>query len=232
MKKGWIIFLSVIGFFAILNLGILDWVVLRGRGELWSSFVPPTGGASAGKDVGQEEVEESKEKIATGSCELSCQEIIEEKIKEGLAKLPFLAGESSVSTIAPRKISPTTVPNDKLKVVYVSLVTEGTVSSADWTDVVPSEFYFNINDYPGAREVRFEAYLASANNDQGYARLYDATNKRGVDFSDLLFNQSAFTRVESSGIKIWKGNNKYTIQLRSVNATQVQIKEAKLKVLY
>lgn len=205
-------------------MGVLDWMVFRSEDGLWPAFTKVT----AGKDVGQE-VEESENKIATGSCELTCQDLIEEKIKEGLAKLPSPAGQSSVPTaVSSRAVSPDT----KTKVVYVPLTNEGGVSSSDWTDVVPSEFYFNLADYPGVKEVRFEAFLSSVNDDQGYARIYDATNKRGVDFSDLLFSKSAYTRIESSRMVIWNGNNKYTVQLRSANGTKVQIKDAKLKVLF
>ena len=108
----------------------------------------------------------------------------------------------------------------------------GSISSVAWSDIIPSEFYFDLSSYPGAKQVRFEAYLLSVNNDLGAARLYDVTNKRGVDSSDIQTTASTFTRVESSGIVIWRGNNKYTVQLHSVNGTEVQLKDAKLKIVF
>ena len=216
MKKGLIIFACIVGILVVGNLFFLDW-----------RFFSQSKSKDEALLVNQIQEEE---KLATRSCQLSCQEIIEEEIKQELAKLPSLAGQSSVSPPVSTRL-PTQI-NNKPKIIYVPLITDGSVSSVDWKEVVPSEFYFDPANYPGAKEFRFEAYLSSANDDRGFARLYDATNKRGVDSSDLSFNRSEFTRVESSAVKIWSGNNKYTLQLRSVNGTKVQIKEAKLKIYY
>jgi len=211
MKKGLKIFLIIFGILMFGNLVFLDWRLFWSEDEKWE--VRTTG-----------ETKE-EEKVATDSCGLVCQEMIEEKIQEELARLPSPAGQSPVPVVS--------LPaSGKPKTVYVPLITSGTVASASWTDVVPSEFYFDLVDYPNVKEVRFEAYLLSSNNDMVYGRIYDQTNKRGVDFSDIQTNSSTFTREESSKITIWRGNNKYTVQLRSVNATLVQIKDAKLKVIY
>lgn len=209
MKIFWKIVLVVLGVLMVTNLGVLDREVFNSKIKDQRS------------KLDEITVAEPEDKTASPSCELSCQEIIEEKIQEELAKLPSPAGQSPVST-----------NGSKAKVVYVPLMNEGSVSSSSWTDIVPSEFYFNLADYPGAKEVRFEAFLSSANNDQGYGRIYDATNKRGVDFSDLSFAKSAYTRVESGAMVIWSGNNKYTVQLRSVNGTSVFLKDGKLKIIY
>lgn len=215
MKKYLIVLACVAGILIIGNLVFLDWQFFNQSGNK--------------DETGLVNQTQEEEKSATDSCRLSCGEIIEEKIKEELAKLPSMAGQSSISPVVYPTVAST---NSRAKVVYIPLINEGSVSSAEWTDVLPSEFYFNWSDYPGAKEIRFEAFLSSANDDPGYARIYDATNKRGVDFSDLLFGKSAYTRVESGKMVIWGGNNKYTVQLRSANATKVQIKDAKLKIFY
>jgi len=175
---------------------------------------------------------ETEGKIASPSCELSCQKIIEEKIKEELADLPLSAGGSSVTPASAVKIPIQAPLSSEKKILYIPLTNEGSVVSNSWTDVLPSEFYFNLADYSGAKEVRFLAYLSSSNNDPGFARIYDTTNKRGVDFSDLLFFKSDYSLVESSPLVIWRGNNQYTVQLRSANGTKVSIKDAKLKIIY
>lgn len=215
MRKVWIFVLVMLGILVMVNLGVLDWQYVSKSKRI--------------SEVELTKASESVEKTASDSCPLLCQEIIKEEIRKELAKLPSLAGQSSVS---PAVYPTTAVANNKAKIVYIPLINEGTVSSSGWTDILPSEFYFNLADYPGAKEVRFEAFLSSSNDDPGYARIYDVTNKRGVDFSDLLFNKSAFTRVESSKVVIWSGNNKYSVQMRSGNATKVQIKDAKLKIYY
>lgn len=205
----------------VVNLLFLNWhIFFRSAG----SQSPKNFG-----EAGEMLVEEDK--VATDSCGLVCQKEIEEKIQEELAKIPSPAGQSSVSP-SPQRQSVPLPSSTQSKVLYIPLVTSGSVSSVTWVDILPSEFYFDQANYPGTKEIRFEAYLLSLNNDLVSARLYDVTNKRGVDFSDLQTSASSFTRVESSAVKIWQGNNKYTVQLRSVNGTQAQLKDAKLKIMY
>jgi len=225
MKKFLTIILVILGILVIVNLGVLDWTIFRSENGNW-----PT--SSAWRQDGRGEEVEDEDKIASPSCELSCQKIIEEKIKEELADLPLSAGGSSVTPANAVKIPTQTLVSNEKKILYIPLINEGSVVSSNWTDVLPSEFYFNLADYSKAKEVRFLAYLSSSNNDPGYARIYDVTNNRGVDFSDLLFNKNDYTLVESSSLVIWRGNNKYTIQLRSANGTKVFIKDAKLKIIY
>lgn len=214
MKKVFLGLLILGAVLVLVNLAFLDFWVLADKKET------PVSKTSLPEVIPT--LFEEPQTLASPSCELACQELIDEKIKQELSVLPSLAGQSSVSPVASNKPS----------VGFIPLITQGGVSSATWTEVVPSDFYFNLADYPGVKEVRFEAYLFSSNNDLVYARLYDVTNKRGVDFSDLSTSNSQYTLVASSPITLWRGNNKYVLQLRSVNGTQVLIKEAKLKIIY
>lgn len=220
MNKNLKILLIVFGVLIIANFSVLDFFLVKDRFLTKSSKL----------SVSQEILPVEETKVATDSCGLLCQETIVQKIGEELSRLPSPAGQSSVSPSVPK--ATVTPSNGKPKVVYVPLAADGAVSSATWTDIVPSEFYFDLGNYPGAKEIRFEIYLLSLNNDLVSARLYDATNKRAIDFSDLQTTSSTFTRQESSPLVIWRGNNKYTLQLRSVNGTQAQLKDARLKILY
>lgn len=220
MNKNLKILLIVFGVLIIANFSVLDFFLVKEK-----FLLKPEKNLVTNETVPFEET-----KVATDSCGLLCQETIVQKIGEELSRLPSPAGQSSVSPALPTKTP--TPANGKPKVVYIPLAADGSISSATWTDIVPSEFYFDQTNYPGVKEVRFEVNLLSLNNDLAFVRLYDATNKRAVDFSDLQTTSSTFTRVESSPLVIWQGNNKYNLQLRSVNGTQAQLKDAKLKVLY
>lgn len=205
------ILLISFGAIIFLNLAFLDWRTINN---------------SKIKNQKSKTIEEQflidDNKIATDSCGIICKQTIQEKIAEELNRLPSPAGQSSVSP-----------PNGKPKVIYIPLVTEGNSVSTEWVDIMPSEFYFDLTNYPSAKEVRFETYLlALYGSAKVYARIYDATNFRGVDNSELSTQNNSFTRMESSAISIWRGNNKYTVQLRSANGTEVRLREAKLKILY
>ena len=230
------IFLVFFSVSVLINLVLVDLWVLKRKQEITLDFsadrpavVLP--GETEEKKQGRETLSDlSKDEINLGSweCPGECEKLIEEKVKEAMAKLP-----TSLPQGQTKVVFPTSPPADKARVVYVPLITEGTTFSTAWTDIVPSEFYFDINDYPGAKEIRFVAYLQAA---QGaakvYARLYDQTNKRGVDYSDIETQSSSYTLIESSKMTIWQGNNKYTVQLKSLNGTQVLLKEAKLKIIF
>lgn len=172
------------------------------------------------------ETETEQKKNGAKECAEDCQQLIDEKVNEAVARI-------STQTVSEKiDIAPTSRPGNLAKVVYIPLVTSGSAASITWADIVPSEFYFDLGNFPGAKEVRLEAYLLSINNDLGYARIFDDTNKKEAYSSEVQTNSSTFTRVESSPMVISRGNNKYTVQLRSVNATQVQIKDAKLKIIF
>jgi len=222
------ILLILFGVLVVLNLGVLDFFWYSGIFSRQSQIRLGQGfgeQGSGGWEVG--------EGAATpDSCGSICQKTIAEKIQDELEKISPTAGQSSISLLAQPTACkmPTSSPK---KVLYIPLTTNGETVATSWTDIIPSEFYFDLKDYPEAKEVRFEAYLLALHGSaKVYVRLYDATNKRGVDYSDLSTQNDAFTRLESSAIRIWQGNNKYTVQLRSANGTQVQLKEAKLKILY
>lgn len=169
---------------------------------------------------------DSKETSET--CSESCQAAIVEKV---LASLPTLVPQATTSALLPTPGTKQT--SQQPKVLYIPLVTSASSVNTAWTDIVPSEFYFNLEDYPGAKEVRFEGYLLALHGSaKVWARIYDSTNARAVDYSEIETQNSGFTRIESSGMIIWRGNNKYTVQLKSLNGTEVQLKEAKLKVFF
>ena len=210
------ILLISLGALVFLNILALDWFWFADK--------------SKEKEATVEQVTEEKATIPE-NCALSCQQTISEKIQEELAKTSPSAGQSSVlPTNALTVKTPTT---GQQKILYIPLASNGNTVLTVWTDIVPSEFYFDLTNYPGIKEVRFETYLQAVNGSaKVYARLYDATNKRGVDYSDLSTANGVFSRLESSAITIWRGNNKYTVQLRSENGTEVQLKDAKLKIIY
>jgi hypothetical protein len=227
------IILVLFGLSVLINLIIVDFWFLKKKEEIVKDSsaeespltLPEEGERKETEEVG-EEITEDEVNLNNLSCPEKCQKLIEERIEEAIARIPTQTSQAKV-------VIPTTAASDKTKMIYVPLVTEGSTVNTTWTDIVPSEFYFDLNDYPGVKEIRFTAYIQAV---QGaakvYARLYDQTNKRGVDYSDIETQSGNYTLVESSKMTIWRGNNKYTVQLKSLNGTQVLLKDAKLKILF
>jgi hypothetical protein len=119
------------------------------------------------------------------------------------------------------------------KVTYIPITTARSTAIMDWTDANPSDFYFDLVDFPGAKSVRWEVYLQAVNGSgKVFARLYDVTNKRGVDYSELATESNTSVFLRSSDLKIWRGNNLYRVQLKSVNGTEAVLAQARLKIIF
>lgn len=220
------ILLVLFGLIVCINLALLDFWLIKVNNQFLSFSSETYKKQGSLENILKTLKSTSDSKIFQDACDSDCQKQIIQKVKDEVVRIP-----SPTSVIS--KISPAVgQENFGARVIYVPLITNGAVSSMNWTDIVPSEFYFDLKDYPEVKEIRLVAYLLSVNNDMGFARLYDNTNKRWAYFSDVQTNNSSFTRVESKPIELLKGNNKYTVQLRSVNATQVQLKDAKLKIVF
>lgn len=174
---------------------------------------------------------QNKEETATSgaepidlNCFSGCQGLIDQRIEEALAKIPTQAA-SKTAIIAPT--------SSQLRVSYIPLMTESTINSADWKDITPSDFYFDLADYSRAGNVRLEVYLKSQyQSGRVYLRLYDLTNKRAVDYSDLSSSSEAFELQRSSDLSIWQGNNLYRLQGKTQSGIEGYLKEAKLKITF
>lgn len=179
-------------------------------------------------------VNETPKTSETLNC-ANCQEIISEEVKKALPEM----GNISVSlTPTPTAKTtpiptPTTTISSSAKVMYIPIGTTGTTVNTDWTDASGTDFYFNLADYSGVKNVRWELSLQteSANN-SGYARLYDVTNKRGVDNSQLSTNLAAYEFLRSGDLTVWGGNNLYRIQLKGLNGNVVNLLNPKLKIVF
>lgn len=157
----------------------------------------------------------------------ACQSQIQKEISKQILALP-----TSVSTLSPTPTSTPVLPNNP-KVLYVPLVNTGSTVLTDWTDIPASDFYFNQADYPGYKSIQWEASLKSVNSPaRVMVRLYDVTNKRGVDYSELQTQSLTYALLQSSALTIWRGNNLYRVQLKADNGTEASLGMGRLKIGY
>jgi len=162
------------------------------------------------------------------SCGSVCQQTIAQEVAMAMATV---SGEKVVETKTIIKEVTSASSSDQANIVYIPIVTTATSTDTDWASVIPSEFYFDLNSYPGAKTVRFTGYLRAVHaTGPVYIRLYDDSNNRGVDNSDFSTSDNSSQRFESAPISIWQGNNLYKVQLRSPTAIQAQLSEVKLKI--
>jgi hypothetical protein len=204
----------VIGIIILINVLLLDFWSLEKTGQ------PLT-------------VSETPKTDETLNCS-SCQEIISEEVQKGLSTVKENPSTPTLIPTTKLAVTPTpTTASPNIKVLFIPIGTTGTTTNTDWTDVSGTDIYFNLTDYPGVKNVRWELSLqTNSANTNVYARLYDVTNKREVDNSQLTTNLITYEFLRSGDLTIWSGNNLYRVQIKGLNGNTANFLTPKLKIVF
>ena len=109
---------------------------------------------------------------------------------------------------------------------------EGVAAGSNWTTVVGTEFWLNQELYGNVKKITWEGWLkVQDGNGVGMARLYDVTNNRAVDFSEVKVTGEGRISFYSPVLAIWRGQNQYRIEVRSSTGYPVTISEARLRIV-
>jgi len=108
----------------------------------------------------------------------------------------------------------------------VSLVGGG-VEGYDWTKISGTDFTFDLNLYGSSAVVTLEGWM---DNGMGIVRLYDETNHRAVDGSEVMVISGVKSSFYSKPLSIWRGQNQYYLEIKSLSGA-VTISQPRLRVL-
>lgn len=170
-------------------------------------------------------------------CGPSCQSFVDEKIASAIATVSASIKKTNVSQKAPAAPSPSSSSGESsrttIKVTsYLSLGTGGSTQKSDWTRVDGSEFTFDLSDYQEGK-VYWEGNLRSQyTNSRCYARLFDKTNSRAVDFSEQSTDSTDNQYLTSQELAIWFGKLKYQLEIKSLNNVTCYLDSPRLVVKY
>lgn len=157
---------------------------------------------------------------AQSECDLDC---LSKKIDALNKRVTAL----ELSVIRPTaKATPTkaAVPRE----TYVA-ISGGSVTAGDWEKLTGSEFWLDLSLYGNVAEITWQGWIE---NGAGLARLYDATNSRAVDGSEIsVVSSSTRASFYSKPLSIWRGQNQYYIQLKSLTSQKVTISTPRLKIV-
>lgn len=154
-------------------------------------------------------------------CDDECKKVIQEEVQKIIIT-------STVITPTPSLAKKSVARN----AFYYPIPGSGSTTNTQWTDVAGSEFYLNISDFSGFKEAYLEVNMKLFNgNGAAYARLYDITNSRAVDGSEVTTTSQTSTAVTSGKISIWRGNNKYKLQVKSLTSDTTVIESARMKII-
>lgn len=165
--------------------------------------------------------------IKKEGCDEACQKEIADQVSRAIATL---SASSKVSTVKNIPVS-TSKPQD----MYIQISGSGSTQNAGWTDVVGTDFSFDVTqDFDKGASFAWEGFLRVANaNGTAFARIYDVTHGIGVDGSQIyVVNKADFTRANSINMKFWAGRNTYRVQIKSLNTFNVDYMGGKIRVSY
>lgn len=211
--------------FLLVNLLYLDYLVLSKTKKE----------EETGKEAFKEWVGPDS-KSGCGPC-AAFLESVDEKIASAIATVSASIKKTNVSQKAATALSPSSSSGERsrttIKVTsYLSLGTGSSTQKSDWTRVDGSEFTFDLEDYPGGK-VFWEGNLRSQyTNSRCYARLFDKTNSRAVDFSEQSTDNTDNQYLTSQELAIWFGKLKYQLEIKSLNNITCYLDSPRLVVKY
>ncbi len=220
----------LVGFFLIdlvvLNV-FMGWLVWKKRmGKIEEKEV-----------VAKEVVEEAGEDLTAEGVEMFLgfeKDELEEKIASLAARLLVIEESEGEAGGVEKVVEKETVAEARVKteeVGYIPVPNGDGVAVTEWTEMLGSGFVFDKANYPGYKKAYFEGNVKVLNgNGIGRIRLWDKTNNRAVDGSEISTDKGSWEWSESGQLTIWNGKNEYVIQGRSDTGYRVDGNGLRIKV--
>lgn len=170
-----------------------------------------------------EKIFQAAPQSAVYECDEECHRVIDERIAQLAATLS--ATPKTLGSPSP------VVKESAADTFYIGLGTGVSTTETDWARVSGSEVAFDIADYPADAKVYWEGNLKTESKDSRcYARLYDKTNFRAVDFSEQSTNTTQYEYLRSQPLTIWFGKIKYQLEIKSLNGLNCTLDSPKMLI--
>lgn len=145
--------------------------------------------------------------------------------------------EASIST---KITQPTLLPltssktgdEQSLKEVIITLGS-GNNRSDDWVEVPGVETYIDNTKYAKIKTVTFESSASIPDGNQtAYIRLFNATDKHPVWFSDVSFEGGGTRYLISKPITLDSGNKLYKVQMKSSLKHLTELYQSRIRIIF
>ena len=170
------------------------------------------------KQVGSDVVEPE-------GCDEQCvSKIVDEKVAEI---------ETALAVTPTPTPTTTTSQTSSVKETHIETVDlpGGSASGGDWVRISGSEKWLDSSLYGELVSATWQGWIEVKDGSGiAYARLYDATNNRAVDGSEVSNASGGKASFYSEGLSIWRGQNQYYIEVRSSTGYEVTVEGAKMKL--
>ena len=200
-------FITIFCISVVLNLLFLNYTVFKGKllPEKQTASTVPT-------------IITPQPAAAQNYCPANCETLIKQ------------ATESSKTVI--NKIVTTTNTNATPKESFITFGT-GSSSSEDWQDIGGAQAYIDTANYPGIKTTTFEASIhIPTGNQTADVRLYNATDKHPVWFSEMHFDGGSTAKLlTSQPIRLDSGNKLYIVQIKTQLKYPANLDSARLRIV-
>lgn len=117
------------------------------------------------------------------------------------------------------------------KELYVPLGT-GINITTDWSDVKGAAAYIDTRLYGKIKKVTFEASLGVPSGSQtAYVRLFNATDKHPVWYSEMTMSGAGPEFLASSGVTLDSGNKLYQVQMKSQLGSPTNLLQGRVHII-
>lgn len=176
------------------------------------------------------EVKNEEEKLEEGDvCNKGCVlGIVEDKITELVEKYSLAVKKTTTSTT--KSVS---APVAKPEMEKFIRLTGGEAQGSGWLRLGETVFWLDTSLYGELVEASWQGWLDSSGGSlDGWVRLYDASNGRVVDGSEVKVTGQSKTSFYSDNIAIWRGQNQYYIEIKdNGGGNKMTISEPRLRLV-
>jgi hypothetical protein len=108
----------------------------------------------------------------------------------------------------------------------------GTSTQTDWSDVTGAQAYIDNSAYGRIKTATFEVTIqVPTGNQKVWVRLFNATDKHPVWYSDVAMEGTGPTLIISSPITLDPGKKLYLVQIKSQLGSITQINQARVHIV-
>jgi len=129
----------------------------------------------------------------------------------------------------PNVLGTTDTITTSVKELYVPLGT-GANTTTDWSDIKGAAAYIDTKLYGKMKKVTFEASIGGSSGTV-YVRLYNATDKHPVWYSEMSMSGAGPELLTSSGITLDSGNKLYQVQMKSQLGATTNLFQARIHII-
>lgn len=202
LLKGMLVLVALV---ILLDLGFLNWMAFKEKKS------PET------KVETKVEPFFTPSPVSLSTCPASCLSLINEATMS--IKLP-----------TPAPSIKTTPVGFSVKEFFISFGS-GSSRAADWEDIGGLVAYIDSSKYGKIKSVVFEAAIQIPNGNQGASvRLYNATDKHPVWFSDVYLEGGTPKLVTSQPITLDQGEKLYQVQMKTTLKDTAILNQARIKI--